>query len=39
MPEHERPTLIMLYMEEPDIAGHKAGAESQNVSFTASNLS
>uniref|UniRef100_A0A0M3IUH6 NUC domain-containing protein n=2 Tax=Ascaris lumbricoides TaxID=6252 RepID=A0A0M3IUH6_ASCLU len=31
MPEHERPTLIMLYMEEPDIAGHKAGAESQNV--------
>uniref|UniRef100_A0A183USX0 Venom phosphodiesterase 2 n=1 Tax=Toxocara canis TaxID=6265 RepID=A0A183USX0_TOXCA len=31
MPEDERPSLVMVYMEEPDSAGHMAGAESQQV--------
>lgn len=31
LPEDERPSLIQLYMEEPDASGHKDGPDSQRV--------
>uniref|UniRef100_A0A1I7W2V1 NUC domain-containing protein n=1 Tax=Loa loa TaxID=7209 RepID=A0A1I7W2V1_LOALO len=31
LPENERPTLIQVYFEEPDLAGHKYGPHSQAV--------
>lgn len=31
LPDNERPSLIQVYFEEPDSAGHMSGPNSQTV--------